>query len=266
MTETSGEFANIWELYGLKSSPFSTSPILVRGGFVPIESFSGRKGELERLKKSFRSVGGSRIFVVGDVGVGKTSLANVARFYANQNSFFTPFKEIGMQENWGANDFILNTIYAIYATLKLLTERPVSDETYQKMKNLVELSNSAIVISAGLNVGVVGANIGKEDKTPQNLSNLALQDFFQEVINEIKENTKRDVIIQYNNLENLREKSIRGIFEDLRDFFQVPNVHFVFVGNLTVLSIFQSMPRFASIIPDTPVIIPELTLEEIKQV
>lgn len=33
---------NIWELYGVKENPFSTSPLLVKGGIIPLDSFVGR--------------------------------------------------------------------------------------------------------------------------------------------------------------------------------------------------------------------------------
>lgn len=259
------DFSSIWELYGFKTNPFSTSPLLVKGGLIPLESFSGRKDELSRLLKIFSSEGGSRTLVCGDVGVGKTTLVNVARAHINKKSFFTPFKEIGVKQNWGADEFIVNTLYAIYATLKLLEDKPVSTTTFDKLKNLLEMNNVSVT-SGGLSIAGFGANVGKETIKPHVVSNLALSDLFQEVIVEIKDNTKKDVIIHYNNLENLPEKSIRRIFEDLRDFFQIENIHFVFVGNLSVHSIFQSMPRFSSIISDTPIIIDELSLEEIKQV
>ncbi len=257
------EFNSLWELYGLKTNPFSTSPLLVKGGLIPIESFSGRKEELARLLKIFRSDGGSRTLVCGDVGVGKTSLVNVARFQANNGGFFTPFKEIGVQEDWDSDKFIVNTLYAIYATIKLISERPIQNETYEKLKNLVELNNIETKTGIGLNVGIVGANLTQNSKSPSITSNIALFDFFQEVVKEIKKKTGKDIIIHYNNLELLKEKSIRRIFEDLRDFFQTDFVHFVFVGNLTVHSIFQSMPRFSSIINDTPILLNELTFEEI---
>lgn len=264
--DNSSDFSSIWELYGFKTNPFSTSPLLVKGGLIPIESFSGRKEELTRLLKMFSSDGGSRTLVCGDIGVGKTTLVNVARAQINKKGFFTPFKEIGVRQNWGADEFAINTLYAIYATLKLLGgEKPVSEEMFNKLKNLLEMNNVAVT-SGGLSIAGFGANVSKENVKPVVLPNLALTDLFEEIVAEIKTKTKKDIIIHYNNLERLPEKAIRKIFEDLRDFFQTPNVHFVFVGNLTVHGIFQSMPRFSSIVSDTPVIIDVLSFEEIKQI
>lgn len=43
---------NIWELYGVKENPFSTSPILVLGGSLPIEPIM--KWELLKIEKNYQ--------------------------------------------------------------------------------------------------------------------------------------------------------------------------------------------------------------------
>src|SRR3989344_3021216 len=118
---------NPWELYGVKENPFSISPLLVKGGAIPIDSFVGRKEHIERLSKIIASKGGSRTFIYGDIGIGKTSFVNVVRSSAYEKGFFTHFKEITAQEGWGADDFILNTLSAIYSSLKLLKDKPVDN-------------------------------------------------------------------------------------------------------------------------------------------
>ena len=37
--QSNNDLQDIWELYGVKENPFSTSPILVIGGAIPISSF-----------------------------------------------------------------------------------------------------------------------------------------------------------------------------------------------------------------------------------
>ena len=126
------DLRDIWELYGVKENPFSTSPILVIGGSIPISSFVGRAEHIKRLSRIIASKGGSRTFVYGDIGIGKTSFVNVVRSSAHEKGFFTHFKEITTQDKWSADDFILNTLSAIYSTLKLLKEKPVHDAIYKK--------------------------------------------------------------------------------------------------------------------------------------
>ena len=85
------------------------------------------------------------------------------------------------------------------------------------------------------------------------------------IVKEIHNKTGKDVILHYNNLENLKEMDIRRLFEDLRDFFQMPHTHFVFVGNLITNGIIQGSQRVSSIFSDS-IMINEMTFEEIEEV
>src|SRR3990170_585095 len=118
---------DIWELYGVRSNPFSTAPIVVKGGIIPLECFIGRQEQTKQLGKILGSKGGSRCLVFGDIGVGKTSFVNVVRASAVMEGFFTPFKEIALQSDWTPDDFILNTFAGIFATLQLMKTKPVCD-------------------------------------------------------------------------------------------------------------------------------------------
>ena len=79
---------DVWELYGVHSDPFSTAPILVKGGVIPLDCFVGRDEQIKQLGKIFGSRGGSRILISGDVGVGKTSFVNIVRRHAIDMGFF----------------------------------------------------------------------------------------------------------------------------------------------------------------------------------
>lgn len=257
---------NIWELYGVRENPFSTSPLLVMGGTLPIDSFVGRKESIQRLLKIIGAKGGSRNLVFGDVGVGKTSFVNVVRHKAMMAGYFTPFKEIAVLENWSLEDFILNTLAGIYSTLKLMkdSERPIKKELFDKLETLLEIGKSNV--NAGISVAGFGANYGSEKRQAGELTSVILQDLFNEIISEIMTNRNNEIIIHYNNLELLSEKKIRYLFNNLRDFFQTRGIHFIFVGNLTVHSNLQSIPRFSSILTDTPFHIEPLKFEEVEEI
>ena len=259
-----GEYDDIWELYGVNENPFSTSPILVIGGIIPIESFVGRKEHIKRLSKIVGSKGGSRTFVYGDVGVGKTSFVNVVRHTALNNGLFTPFKEIAVQQDWSIDDFMLNTISAIYSTLKLLKDKPISETTFKKLESLFSIGR--ISLNIGVSIAGSGGSYGKQQNPTEQLTTFNLEQFFNELVLEITDNTKKEIIIHYNNLELLPEKKVRYIFDNLRDFFQTKGTHFIFVGNLTVHSIIQSVPRFFSNLTDTPFHLETLTFEETKEI
>jgi len=258
------EIIDVWELYGLTENPFSTSPLLVKGGTIPIESFVGRTEELKRISRLFGSKGGSRILVYGDIGLGKTTFVNVARHNATKAGFFTPFKEIATQSEWDTTGFILNTIAAIYSTLKIMTNRPIDEKLYKRLESLIEFG--IVEKSVGIDVAGFGANYGQTTRNPTTITPYALQELFKEIIDNIHSKTEKDIIIHYNNLELVPEKKLRVILENLRDFFQTDGVHFVFVGNLTTHAVIQSIPRISSILTDTPIVINELNLKEIEEI
>ena len=255
---------DIWELYGLRSNPFSTSPILVKGGNLPLECFIGRQEQIKQLGKILGSKGGSRSLVFGDVGVGKTSFVNVVRHYAIEKEYFSPFKEIAIQNDWTSDDFILNTLAGIYATLQVLKTRPISGDTYSRLEALLDVGFSDMDLN--LEILGFGGGIAKDRKMTANITSFAISNFFTQVCQEIIEKTNHEIIIHYNNLELLSEKNIKKHFENLRDFFQTDGIHFVFVGNLTIKGYFHSIPRFSSIMTDTPINIETFTLYEIKEI
>lgn len=255
---------DIWELYGVRSNPFSIAPIYVKGGSIPLDCFIGRRDQTKRLGRILGSKGGSRCLVYGDVGVGKTSFVNVVRAYAIQKGYFTPFKEIALQSDWTPDELILNTLAAIFTTIQLMKDKPLSGETLSKLESLISIGFSDKSYNASA-LGF-GAGYSKNRKTTGNMTSFALTTFFTQICEEIVEKTGHDIIVHYNNLELYDEKSIKKHFENLRDFFQIEGVHFIFVGNLTVKGYFQSMPRIASILTDTPINIGTFTLEEINEI
>ena len=254
---------DIWELYGVRSNPFSTAPILVKGGIIPIDCFIGRHDQILRLGKTIGSKGGSRCLVFGDVGVGKTSFVNVVRRYAVDNGIFSPFKEIAFQSGWTPNELILNTLGGIFTTIKLSNKKLLNDETYSKLESLIDVGYNDI----NYNIGALGAVIGygKDRKTTNRVISSSTLDFFDSVCQEIITNSGHEMVIHYNNVELLSEKEIKSLFENLRDFFQIEGIHFIFVGNLSVKWYLQSMPRLSSIMTDT-ISIDTLTFDEIKEI
>jgi len=262
MLNQDGFMNDLWEIYGVKEDPFTTSPILVRGGSLKPECFVGRKDTLDKLGKILSSKGGSRTLVYGDVGVGKTSFVNVIRNCAEQKGYFTPFKEIAVQNDWNSEQFILATISGFYATLKLMTNKPISSDIFKKLESLFGIGTKEY--NGGVDVLGCGFSFGKQTRDANNLNVINLSDFFQEMVEDINKN-KKEIIIHYNNLELIEEENLRKLFDNLRDFFQTKSVHFIFVGNLTVHSNFQSIPRFSSILTDS-ILIETLSKKEIDEI
>ncbi len=257
----------LWQLYGFKANPFLTSALLVKGGILPLNSFVGRDNELKQLLKKFNSEGGSRTFVFGEVGVGKTTFVNFARAHMLKKGVFTPIDEIGIKSNFNPDTFILNTLSSIYITISKLPNRDnlISKETYKKLERLAEIETTR-VSGGGFNILGSGVEVSRETVSTSSLSGMMLESFFKSLINEIHENTQKDVIIHYNNLERLKDSYVKEILEDLRDFFLTPYVHFVFVGNSHIWNVVQGMKRVSSIISTAPILIRTLEYKEVEEI
>lgn len=263
------DYTPIWEIYGLRSDPFSTNPILVKGGIIDPKSFVGRSEELKRLEKLFRSSGGSRSMVYGVQGVGKTTLVNYARIKALANNYFTPFHEIRADADWTADDFIYNTISAIYSTLIKFKEP--GDKISKLIEDLkpvcdaYETTDRSIGISTPLLGGSTG--LSRTINRPE-INTVFLSNLFEKTVQTLIKSGFREVILHYNNLDNFDEEEakLKKMFNKIRDFMQISQVHFVFIGSPTTASVISSIKRVSSIMSDTPIHVNALSLEEIKKI
>lgn len=258
------ESSSIWELYGLRANPFSTNPLLVRGGVIPINCFFGRKGEVERIEKLFRSGGGARMLVVGPPGVGKTTFVNFARAKAIENKYFTPLQEIKVQPDWNADDFVLNTISAIYSTLKLTGEKKIS----AKLKPFVDIYEMADR-QGSISIAGTGAGYGeaRSFNVPK-LTSSALLQLFSDTVSGLLQEGHKEIILHYNNLELFEEdeERLKAILNKIRDFLQTPGVHFVFVGGESLPAAVNGVPRVSAIFQDTPIKLEPLSEEDVLSV
>jgi len=263
------EFIPIWNIYGLNTDPFSTTPILVKGGLIPAKSFMGREEELTRLENALRSNGGSRTIVCGMQGVGKTTFVNFGRIKAIEHNFFTPFQEIRADVDWTANDFILNTISAIYSSL-IKIQKPKKEivDLINKLKPVCELYEKEDA-NYSLSTALIGGGYGKTRTINKpELNNSFLMELFQEIIASLIKSGFREIIIHYNNLDNFdeEEEKVKALFNKIRDFIQTPHIHFIFVGSPITASIITSIPRVANIINDTPIKLNPLSLSDVKKI
>jgi len=261
-------YSSIWEVYGLKSDPFNTSPLLVFGGEIPLNTFMGRTQELKRLNNLLRNKGGSRVIVSGDVGVGKTTFVNFARAHAQEKgNFFTTIKEIAIQPDWDATDFIINTLGAILTTIERRKDVQIGDGLKKKLESLIaitEISNLSISASIAGFGGGGGKNVTRNP--PIKLTMPMLQDLFEDIILELNKIGYKEIILHYNNLELFEQSDLIQLFNKIRDFSQTKNVHFIFVGGLIVPATIQPISRVSSIFSDTPIILPNLGLNEVESI
>lgn len=113
-----------WQQFGLKKNPYNTKP-LVEGGDLPIEkAFIGREKEKQYLNGLFENEDRLSLAICGDVGVGKTSLANFVKFlnkYKKEKLLFSSRREIEASADLlNKKNFIIEIIGSTLKEIKLL--------------------------------------------------------------------------------------------------------------------------------------------------
>lgn len=232
-----------WQQFGLKRNPFDTLP-LVEGGDLPIEkAFVGRMDERDMIDSLFEQETHLCLIVAGEVGVGKTSLVNFQKFiwkYNKSKLLFSSRREIEASKYLlDKRNFLLEIIGSVLRELQLLNLNLLKDPLLQKIKTVVEVSQS-IAISGGASAFGFGldASHSKEFTAPVELTVSTLEGYLRDLVGFIKETRIGEykysgLIVHVNNFDVVLksdEGGVREFFDEIRDILQTPDVFFIFIG------------------------------------
>ena len=247
-------FDPIFPKYGLKSDPYFIEPLVIEGGTVNFEAFIGREKESKELHKIISSGGGHRCMVIGEAGVGKTTLVNYVRSQAKKSSYFSPNDEIRFEDGWKVNDVVINTLQSLYLEIK---NKGIKLDDPQLMNAIEDLFELSTIIKDS------NAEIDSFIST----NTLQLMDLFKKITTQIIKTGYRAIIIQYNNFDNIDDPNyLSRLLNNLRDFFLNSNIIFIFIGdgNFPHIISFKSRLRQIFIFPEIQV--PTLSYENVKNV
>lgn len=271
-----------WQQFGLRKNPYDTRP-LVEGGDLPIEkAFIGRDSEKQFLNGLFESHNRLCLTICGDVGVGKTSLANFHKFiwkYTKEEKLLFSFRrEIEANiDIINKKNFLIEIIGSVLREIRLLQPDLLRSDLLKKLSQIVDISQT-MAISAGGSVLGFGANFGSQKITtqPLQLSATLLEEYFVDLINFIKNNEIKGLkysglIVHVNNfdiiLSNEKGKEMAiAFFDEIRDILQTPDVYFLFLGPKNLFKdVIGARQRVKSIFYQTPLIINPLSKTEIAK-
>lgn len=228
------------------------TPLAIDGGFIDLSNFVGRDKEREQLKGVI-SQGAVRCLVIGDAGVGKTSLVNFIRDKASKNEYFTPQREIEVNKPISCNEFIIITLSAIYDEVKrreliLSPELTKNLDALYSLTQLTELSSSPASIT--------------------HLNYNKLFTLYQKTIKEIVEPRFKGVILHYDNFDNIKSsEEVYKLFGEIRDLLYASQyVIFFFVGDRFLPKLVSLQPRVRQIFLMPPINVPALTLKDTKKI
>lgn len=272
-----------WEQYGLKNNPYDTLP-LVEGGDLPIEkAFVGREKERESIDRLLGLEDHLCLTVLGEVGVGKTSLANFQKFiwkYKKTGKCLFSFRrEVEAREALLEKEaFILEIVGSVLREIELLDPDLFKKERLlQELNQMVDITQS-MGISGGLSGSLAGYGLGVDfakEKTvtkPLRLSISLLEKKFSDLLEflmkaKIGGRVYGGLIVHTNNFDVvMREnpKKVINFFDELRDFLQTKNVYFIFLGPTTLFTdIISTRQRVKSIFHQNPLVLSPLSKKQV---
>ena len=227
-----------WSLLGFKQYPFSVDPIKAE----TIALFTGYEEEVGIFKNILKDVN-VRLVIEGARGVGTTSFANFLKFTAQHNQqYLAPRDEVSVEKNWNLEALLTAIISTIVREFEVSHKQKVkSNKVFLEAKalcNRLSEAYNAFGISAFSVGGSYGrtASVTQPTFVPATALKFHLEDLGKLAV---KLGYKNGLLIQLNNLDvNVihSEEQLTYLFDAARDYFQIGNVSWFFVGDVGLRS------------------------------
>src|SRR3989344_1609124 len=262
------ELEAVWAKYGLKESPYSTSPMRLLS-ILPIQNvFSGRSEEVSLMKKMIRSKNSTRNLVVGAFGVGKTTFTNYIKWSLaiknkEASNYLVTNTEVKVQPNWDAVSFLFSTLSAIYNSSIIFSweSKGINTNSIKKLKDYVEITRLKNIQGS---IAGFGAGYGESQGNPPSISPEILEKLLVDVCTELL-NQGKQLIISYDNLENIETEKLSELFRSIRDYLQIEGLHTIFMGSSSVISALEANGQVHSVF-SRPIILQPLSEKDVIEI
>ena len=133
-----------WQQFGLKKNPYDTLPLIEGGDLSINKAFVGRDSEKQFLDSLLESNNRLCLTICGDVGVGKTSLANFQKFiwkYTKSKLLFSFRREIEANRDLlNKKNFLIEIIGSVLREIRLLDPNLLKNDLLKKLSQIVDIS------------------------------------------------------------------------------------------------------------------------------
>lgn len=239
---------NRWLRYGLATSPFFPEALGAdTRGPRPITLFRGRAGQVQQLVDMIAGEESSLSIVEGPSGTGKSTFVNYAKHTLRGKDasplYFAPSVEVGVHSDSTAHSVLVQVIDVfvrhasdLYPKTKWQKEYPAIHKA-RAMVEAIQSIGGSWGFGASTPLGGGSISHGKSASTAApHLAPVLSPAFFGEICGELRQlrtPPMRGVVVHINNLDVLLAENPTAavrLFADLRDHFQVPGMHWVFLG------------------------------------
>jgi hypothetical protein len=249
---------SFWMRFGLSRSPFFQEPLEHGTPQADLERFFvGREDDRNQMLSRLTHDTQTRVVMVGDPGVGKTTLMNrvvadLRQGDSNREPWGVPeLKPINLPGAATLQDFCLEVLRHALDVRRHFAAAEANQQRGAKLfvtkaANVGRAAKKAVAPTKAFWEGVerlvdgatflspqfMGAGLNVQH-LPPTLSSGQWVPLASEALNRLVAETGADVLLSVNNAENMARESAdqaSHVLRDARDLFLIPNVHWLFVG------------------------------------
>ena len=238
----SSDAENRWMRFGLSTNPYFVEPLSADPhGPRPIDLFQGREKDAKEILDTIAGEQNSLILIEGPSGIGKSTFVNFVKHRLGKE-YFAPANEIGVQSYTTADSLLLAVIDSAVRHASDL----VPNAKWEKEFPAIHTARQMVLALRGIGwgysagIGIPGfANIGATKPSavqPPIMGPVLTPSFFSELARDLMRITEppcEGIIVHVNNLDTMVSASPKlatQLFSDLREYFQVTHIHWIFLG------------------------------------
>ena len=248
---------NLWEICGLRSSPYFQDALEENSDTKSLNLFVGRQKELRQLLFTIGSSDSSRQAVAGFPGVGKTTLVQVVKAEVKKAHYCVADKYISITQEHSSDALLGQLIYGIYDAILAYKSSLAKDPAMEEACHFVEVTQSHNI---GGSISVMGTGVGlsnsKTTSNPIGGLTLPVSNIIESLLKCALNNNSKGVLLHLNNLENLSEANTEKAADLLRSVrdtgLMIDGLHLIIVGPTSaVQTVINRHPQIRNIFSRT---------------
>lgn len=264
---------DIWDEYGYHRNPFEPRALSATGEDAHL--FVGREGEVEELSTWYVSNRSGGVVVEGPIGVGKTTLVNMAqhRAHVHDKRILPCLKTVETQDGMTPQAFLLEVLAHVLYSLDRMDPAVASLPEFRELSRAVE---RGVLTSSGWQAHTTVAGFGggggrqtaMSPTAPDGLTMMAVHRYLERMVALAQARGFTRVIVAINNLDIVDLARFKGLLQAVRDSsLALDGYLWTFIGPVGLRGEIgeAASQRVSELIRGRPLELGPLTLEQAKR-
>ncbi|HET7234361.1 MAG TPA: hypothetical protein VFJ16_30385 [Longimicrobium sp.] len=246
-TASAGGVPNLWNPYGLRSSPFFQNELRAGDPSHPVSLFVGREEESLRVRRRILSDPASRTIVQGAAGVGKTSFVNWIKSEMTREGVVTYEHPIRITSDSTRLTFVADSLRML---ARIRSASGLSGKNREFWERTARFLEGAELVGGSATLHGFGVGVSRSYVAPQAPTD-SLYEHLGQAIAHLRDELGAPILLHVNNMENLEDPAATAVLmRDLRDYLLLEGAHWIFVGALGIEDdVFRVYTQVSGIFP-----------------